>query len=113
MLTTIENLNIAHDATFCIAKRAAAVLAAHEGLGVTLTRIEIAQSIGIDLRDVSSLDSFIAYLAIDAAIQHRGWSELPSDSSTVKRFTKKPTVMHYGLPVESPIARKRRAAARG
>ena len=51
MFTAVKDLEIAHDATFCIAKRAAAVLAAHEGLGVTLTRAEIAASVGLDLRD--------------------------------------------------------------
>jgi hypothetical protein len=109
-MTVLENLNIAHDATFCIARRAAAVLAAHEGLGVALTRIEIAQSIGIDLREVSSLDSFITYLALDAAIQHRGWSEAPSDGSAVKRFTKKPKHTPYRTPAVSPTARARARA---
>jgi hypothetical protein len=98
MLTASENLNIAHDATSSIAKRAAAVLAAHEGLGVTLTRNEIAKAMGLDLRDASSLDTFITYLALDAAIQHRGWSELPSAGSTVKRLTKKPKHTHYRRP---------------
>lgn len=107
MLTATENLNIAHDATFCIAKRAAAVLAAHEGLGVTMTRAEIARAIGIDTREASSLDTFITYLALDAAIAHRGWTELPSDGSTVKRFVKRPKHTHYRRPSMSPVARAR------
>jgi len=109
MFTASENLITAHDATFCIAKRAAAVLAAHEGLGVTLTRVEIARAIGIDLHEVGSLDTFITYLALDAAISHRGWSEV-QEPGELKRYRKLPVTRHYRKPSESPVARARARA---
>ena len=79
--TAAESLNDAHRAVFDVARKAAVVLAGLEGTGPALTRSDIAASIGISLHDLSATDQFLVMLSLDAALDYRGWSEVPSEAA--------------------------------
>jgi hypothetical protein len=111
MITTaVDSINVAHRAVFDVARKAVIVLAGYEGTCATLTRSDIAASIGIDVRDIKEADRFLVYLAIDAALEHRGWVDVsPSGNGYgAKVFCKLPATKHYGKPSVSPVARERR-----
>jgi hypothetical protein len=105
--TAVENLNQAHRSVFAIAQQASVMLAGYEGTGATLTRSEIAVSIGIDVCYLKEADRFLVYLALDAALEYRGWSEVPSDGDTVKRFRKAPKMTTYRKPATNAEVRRK------
>ena len=111
MITTAtQSLADAHRAVFDVARKADVVLAGLEGLSPTLTYSEIAASFGLDLRTLGRTDAFLAYLAIDAAIEHRGWVAA-NEPGSPKLFRKLPKRTHHRKPTESLTARERREAS--
>jgi hypothetical protein len=110
VITTAEkSLNDAHRAVFDVARKADTVLAGHEGLGVTLGFAEIAAGIGLDLHALSHTDRFLTMLALEAALEHRGWSVV-SEPGELKQFRLPMKRTHYRKPSISPVARARARA---
>lgn len=106
-ITASQNLSTASREVFAIAERADTVLAGNEGLGVMLGFADIAASIGITLHELPKTERFLVLLAIESAVEHRGWIEV-QQPGTPKLFRKLPARKHYRLPSESPVARARR-----
>ena len=110
MITTaVQSLETAHRAVFDVAGKADVVLAGYEGLSPALSYADIASAIGVDLSTLSRTDAFLFYLAIDAAVEHRGWSVV-SEPGELKRFRKLPVTKHYRKPSMSPVAKQRARA---
>jgi hypothetical protein len=108
MITTAsESLGAAHQAVFDVARKAAVVLAGYEGLSPTLSYADIASGIGLDLDALSRTDRFLAYLAFDAAVEHRGWVAV-NEPGQPRLFRKLPKHTHHRLPSESPVAREKK-----
>jgi hypothetical protein len=105
--TAAQSLDHAHRAIFDVARKADVVLAGYEGLSLTLTYADIAAAVGLDLAALSRTDAFLTYLAIDAAVEHRGWAAV-NEPGEPKQFRKMPKHTHHRKPAECPTARQRR-----
>jgi hypothetical protein len=109
--TASSSLTNAHKSVFEIAERASVVLAGYESVAATLTYRDIASAIGIDLSTLRGTDSFLVYLALDAAVEHRGWQEVQFEGER-KQFRKVPATKAHRKPALSPPARARELSQR-
>jgi hypothetical protein len=109
IMSSDQQITVAHRAVFDLAARIADYLSDYEGTGCALTFGQIAEGVGIDLRSLSKIDGWIFFIAAESAVDFRQWTKI-SEQGEPSRFTKKPTTTTYRKPIESPVARSRRAA---
>ena len=87
-------MTTAHTALLALAARARPVLASYEGTGATLSYGDLAAQIGIDLRSLGQTDAWLTFMALDAAVEARGWQDVQNEGEP-KRFRKAVTVTEF------------------
>ena len=95
--TAAQTLTSAHSAVFDLASRISDYLSQYENTGATLSFGDIASGCGIDLLSLKRTDSYIWYLAAEAACEFRGWSNV-SGKGEPARFRKGSKVTEYRKP---------------